>query len=87
MIQNIMLASKDTTPIQIVLRVLSFILIIITLLQSGKSEGASAAVMGGSKMNIFTRTKERGADKIMTIITAIFTIAFFVTALLANYLN
>lgn len=75
-----------TSPAEIALLVLSFIMIVICLLQSGKSEGASAAVMGGSKMNIFTRTKERGADKIMTIITAVFAVAFFVTALLANYL-
>jgi preprotein translocase subunit SecG len=75
-----------TTAAQIVLLVLSFIMIIITLLQSGKSEGASAAVMGGNKMNIFTRTKERGADKVMTIITAVFCVAFFITALLCNYL-
>jgi preprotein translocase subunit SecG len=70
----------------IVLIVLSFLLIVVTLLQSGKSEGASSAVMGGSKMNIFTRTKERGADKIMTIITAVLSAAFFITAILCNYL-
>ena len=75
-----------TTPAEIALLVLSFILIIIVLLQSSKSEGASAAIMGGNKMNIFTRTKERGADKIMTIITACITTAFFLTALLSNYL-
>ena len=74
------------TPAQRVLVVLSFILIGIVLLQSGKSQGASSAVMGGNKMNIFTRTKERGADKIRTIITAVFVVAFFITALLANYL-
>ncbi len=75
-----------TSSAQIALLVLSFIMIIICLLQSGKSEGASSAVMGGSKMNIFTRTKERGADKIMTIITAVVAVAFFVTAILCNYL-
>lgn len=75
-----------TTPAQIALLVLSFILIIVILLQSGKSQGASSAVMGGSKMNIFTRTKERGADKIMTIITAVLCVAFFFTAILCNYL-
>ena len=74
------------TPAQIVLVVLSFILIGIVLLQSGKSQGASSAVMGGNKMNIFTRTKERGADKIMTIITAVLAVAFFVVAILANHL-
>ncbi|MFA6829157.1 MAG: preprotein translocase subunit SecG [Bacilli bacterium] len=83
---NINFLAGGTSAAQIVLLVLSFILIIVCLLQSGKSEGASAAVMGGSKMNIFTRTKERGADKIMTIITTVLAIAFFVTALLANYL-
>lgn len=83
----ITLASSSTSAAEIVLLVLSFIMVIIVLLQSGKSEGASAAVMGGTKMNIFTRTKERGADKIMTIITAVFTIAFFVTAILADYLH
>lgn len=75
-----------TTPAQIALLVLSFILIVVILLQSGKSQGASSAVMGGNKMNIFTRTKERGADKIMTIITAILSVAFFFTAILCNYL-
>ena len=75
-----------TSAAEIVLLVLSFIMIGIVLLQSGKSQGASSAVMGGSKMNIFTRTKERGADKIMTIITAILAVAFFITTILANYL-
>ena len=75
-----------TTPAEIVLLVLSFIMIGIVLLQSGKSQGASSAIMGGNKMNIFTRTKERGADKIMTIITAVLAVTFFLTAILANYL-
>lgn len=84
---NIITLASGTSAAEIVLLILSLIMIIIVLLQSGKSEGASAAVMGGSKMNIFTRTKERGADKIMTIITAVFTIAFFVTAILADYIH
>lgn len=86
MVTNIVLASS-TSAAEIVLLCLSFIMIIVCLLQAGKSEGASAAVMGGNKMNIFTRTKERGADKIMTIITAVFTVAFFITAILANYIS
>lgn len=75
-----------TTPAEITLIVISILLIGIILLQSGKSQGASSAVMGGNKMNIFTRTKERGADKIMTIITAVIAVAFFFTAILCNYL-
>lgn len=76
----------NTSAAEIVLLVLSFLMIGIVLLQSGKSQGASSAIMGGNKMNIFTRTKERGAEKIMTIITAVLTVAFFITAILANYL-
>ncbi|MCH3966393.1 MAG: preprotein translocase subunit SecG [Bacilli bacterium] len=83
---NLIVLASGTKPVEIVLLVLSFLMIIVTLLQSGKSQGASAAVMGGSKMNIFTRTKERGADKIMTIITAVLSVAFFVTAILCDYL-
>lgn len=75
-----------TSVCEIILLVLSVILIIVVLLQSGKSQGASSAIMGGNKMNIFTRTKERGADKIMTIITSLLVVAYFVTAILANYL-
>ncbi|MBQ8142290.1 MAG: preprotein translocase subunit SecG [Bacilli bacterium] len=73
-----------TSAAEIVLLVLSLILVIVILLQSGKSQGASSAVMGGNKMNIFTRTKERGADKIMTIITAVLVVAFFITTVIAN---
>ena len=65
---------------------ISILLIIIVLLQSGKNEGASAAIMGGNKMNIFARTKERGVDKIMTIITAVLVTIFFALTLLCNYL-
>lgn len=71
---------------EIVLMIVSIILIILTLLQSGKSEGASGAITGGSQMNIFARTKERGADKILSIITMIAGIVFFFVAILANYL-
>lgn len=74
-----------TTTCEIILIVLSVLLIIVCLLQSGKSEGASAAVMGGNKMNIFTRTKERGPDKIMTIITAVLVVAYFIVATLCSF--
>lgn len=75
-----------TSPAEIVLIVISVIIVALVLLQSGKSQGASSAIMGGNKMNIFTRTKERGVDKIMTIITSVVVVAYFITAILANYL-
>lgn len=72
---------------EIVLFVVSIILIIICLMQSGKSEGASAAITGGNKMNIFSRTKERGVDKILSIITFCVAVVFFVCTLLCMYFD
>ena len=74
-----------TSVCTIILIIISFLLIGVCLLQAGKSEGASAAVLGGNKMNIFTRTKERGPEKIMTIITAVLVVAFFIVATLCSY--
>ena len=49
---------------------IGIILIVLALLQGGKSEGASGAITGGG-MNIFVKTKERGSEKVITIITVI----------------
>lgn len=74
------------TVTEIILLIISVLLIIITLLQGGKSEGASGAITGGSQMNIFARTKERGIDKILSYITMGLAIVFFLVAILASYL-
>ncbi|CDD23658.1 MAG: preprotein translocase subunit SecG [Bacilli bacterium] len=74
------------TATEIILLIISVLLIIITLLQGGKSEGASGAITGGSQMNIFARTKERGIDKILSYITMGLAIVFFLVAILASYL-
>ncbi len=74
------------TATEIILLIISVLLIIITLLQGGKSEGASGAITGGSQMNIFVRTKERGIDKILSYITMGLAIVFFLVAILASYL-
>lgn len=74
------------TATEIILLIISVLLIIIALLQGGKSEGASGAITGGSQMNIFARTKERGIDKILSYITMGLAIVFFLVAILASYL-
>lgn len=74
------------TATEIILLIISVLLIIITLLQGGKSKGASGAITGGSQMNIFARTKERGIDKILSYITMGLAIVFFLVAILASYL-
>lgn len=68
-----------------VLLATSVIIIVVCLLQGGKSEGASGAITGGG-LNVFVKTKERGLEKVLSIITLILAIIFFVIALLIKIL-
>ena len=45
---------------------LSGVIIILTLLQSGKSDGLSAAFTGSGDLNLFAVQKERGPEKFST---------------------
>ena len=71
--------------LDIIFLVIGLIIIFLSLLQGGKSEGASGAITGGG-MNVFVKTKERGSEKIITILTFIFVIIFMFLAVLANVL-
>ena len=64
-----------------ILMVICLVIIVLCLLQGGKSEGASGAITGGG-FNVFVKTKERGAEKIVSILTLIFAIIFFLVAIL-----
>lgn len=57
------------------------VIIILCLLQGGKSEGASGAITGGG-LNVFVKTKERGAEKVVSILTLVCSIIFFIVAIL-----
>ena len=63
-----------------ILLIFSIVIIILCLLQGGKSEGASGAITGGG-LNVFVKTKERGAEKVLSILTLICAIVFFLLAL------
>ena len=65
----------------IVFLVIGLIIIVLSLLQGGKSEGASGAITGGG-MNIFVKTKERGSEKAITILTFVFVAIFMFLAVL-----
>ena len=56
------------------------VIIILCLLQGGKSEGASGAITGGG-LNVFVKTKERGAEKVVSILTMVMAIIFFIIAI------
>ena len=57
----------------------AIVIIILCLLQGGKSEGASGAITGGG-LNVFVKTKERGAEKVVSILTLVCAVAFFFIA-------
>lgn len=72
--------------LDIIFIIVSILLIIISLMQGGKSEGASGAITGGG-LNIFVKTKERGSEKVISYITFGFSIVFFLLAILVKALG
>ena len=70
----------------IIFIIISLILIVLSLLQGGKSEGASGAITGGG-LNVFVKTKERGAEKVVSILTLICAILFLFMAIVIMLLN
>lgn len=70
----------------IVFIVVSLIVIVLGLLQGGKSEGASGAITGGG-LNVFAKKQERGSEKIITWLTFGFAVVFLFLALLISVLS
>lgn len=63
----------------------SIIIIILSLLQGGKSQGASGAITGGG-MNVFVKTKERGSELVVSWMTFGFAIVFLFLTILIRVL-
>ena len=65
--------------LEVLLIIVSIALIIVCLLQTGKTDGIVNALTGQSS-NLFAQQKERGVDLVLTRITVGLGIAFFVIA-------
>ena len=65
------------TILEIALLVICVLLIILVLLQSGKSDGLSAAFTGSGDLNLFAVQKERGPEKVISRLTLFCGILFF----------
>ncbi len=63
--------------LRVVLLIVSILLILISLLQSGKSDGLSAFT-GSGDLGLFQNVKERGPEKVISNVTMILGIVFFV---------
>lgn len=67
--------------LEVLLIIVSIALIIVCLLQTGKTDGIVNALTGQSS-NLFAQQKERGVDLVLTRVTVGLGIAFFVIAIL-----
>ena len=70
---------------QIALLVISILLIIIVLLQSGKAESA-AQILSGNSTDLFKNRKERGSELVITRITMVLGFAFFIICLVDSFM-
>lgn len=59
-------------------------LIVLVLLQSGKSAGLSGAISGGAE-HLFGKQKARGIDLVLHRATVVVSIVFFVLAVAVSY--
>lgn len=57
--------------------IVSALLIILSLLQSGKTDGMSGAFTGNGGLNLFANVKERGSEKVISNLTLVLGIVFF----------
>lgn len=70
---------------KVVLLIISILLIIIVLLQSGKAEPASQIISGGS-IDLFNKRKERGSELVISRVTFLLGILFFVISLVMEFI-
>lgn len=64
--------------------IVSIALIVVVLLQSGKSAGLSGAISGGAEQ-LFGKQKARGIDLVLHRMTVVLAVLFFVLAVAVAY--
>ena len=67
------------------LLVISILLIVIVLLQSGKAENAAQITSGGNS-ELFSKRKERGSELFISRMTLLLGISFFVICLVSMFI-
>ena len=68
------------TLITVLLIIVALALIVIVLLQSGKSAGLSGAISGGAEQ-LFGKQKARGIDLVLHRVTIVLSVLFFILTL------
>ena len=80
-----LLTSKWGDMMKTLLIIISILLIAIVLLQSNKAEGASQIISGGNS-DLFSKRKERGSELVISRITLILGLSFFVICLVSMFI-
>lgn len=73
--------------LDILLMIVSAVLILLSLLQSGKSDGISGAFTGSGGLNLFQNVKERGSEKFISNLTMVVGISFFVLVIIIRVIG
>lgn len=68
------------TLLMTLLLIVSIALIVVVLLQSGKSAGLSGAISGGAEQ-LFGKQKARGLDLVLHRVTIVLAVLFFILAI------
>ena len=71
---------------KVLLLVISILLILISLLQGGKSDGLSAFT-GSGDLGLFQNVKERGPEKVVSYITMGLGILFFILVIVIRIME
>ena len=74
---------RDT--MQTVLLIISILLIVIVLLQSNKAE-SGAQIISGVNSDLFSNRKERGSELVITRITFVLGMAFFIISFIMEFI-
>lgn len=64
--------------------IVSIALIVVVLLQSGKSAGLSGAISGGAEQ-LFGKQKARGLDLVLHRLTIVLSVLFFILTIIVAY--
>ena len=77
---------EEKMMLEILLLVLAVVLILLSLLQGGKSDGLSAFT-GSGDLGLFANIKERGPEKVISNATMVVGIIFFIIVIVIRILG
>ena len=71
---------------KLLLLIVAILLILISLLQGGKSDALSAFT-GGNDLGLFQNVKERGPEKVISIVTMVLGILFLALVIIIRIMD